>query len=232
MQLFGKIRRLFHHYLIIDLNDVDPPDRRLIEKNIGQLVEVRFDDGRHITADQRRKVYAMISEVDRWCGNYIPELTKGQLKRMYALRKGLYENFSLSDCSIETASRFIEFLLEFCFENNIPFASQTVDAIREQYGWDIQCLKFHRCMICGRPADIAHVHAVGIGRNRNHISHVGNSVMALCRDHHQEQHRIGIKTFMQKNQLKGVRVTPEIAEMLQLGNWRMEQGEPIISTEE
>ncbi|KRL07885.1 hypothetical protein FD38_GL002448 [Levilactobacillus zymae DSM 19395] len=174
----------------------------------------------------------MISEVDRWCGNYIPELTKGQLKRMYALRKGLYENFSLSDCSIETASRFIEFLLEFCFENNIPFASQTVDAIREQYGWDIQCLKFHRCMICGRPADIAHVHAVGIGRNRNHISHVGNSVMALCRDHHQEQHRIGIKTFMQKNQLKGVRVTPEIAEMLQLGNWRMEQGEPIISTEE
>lgn len=232
MQIFGNIRKLFSHYLIIDLNDVDPPDRRLIEENANQLVEVRFDDGRHITRDQRRKIYAMLGEIDRWCGNYIPDLTKSQMKRMYAVDKGLYEDFSLSDCSIAMASRFIEYLLAFCFANDVPFASKTVDVIREQYGWDLQCLKYHRCMICGRHADIAHVHAVGIGRNRNKISHIGNNVMALCREHHQEQHRIGIATFMQRNQLKGVRVTQEIAEMLRLGNWRSERGEEIISTDE
>ena len=232
MQIFGNIRKLFSHYLIIDLNDVDPPDRRLIEENANQLVEVRFDDGRHITRDQRRKIYAMLGEIDRWCGNYIPDLTKSQMKRMYAVDKGLYEDFSLSDCSITMASRFIEYLLAFCFANDVPFASKTVDVIREQYGWDLQCLKYHRCMICGRHADIAHVHAVGIGRNRNKISHVGNNVMALCREHHQEQHRSGIATFMQQEQLKGVRVTQEIAEMLRLGNWRSERGEEIISTEE
>ncbi|GEO70465.1 putative HNHc nuclease [Levilactobacillus acidifarinae] len=233
MKLFGKIRKLFkNHYLIIDLSDVDPPTRRLIEANLGQLAEINFDDGRHITVDQRRKIYAMIGEIDRWCGNYIEEITKKQLKRMFALRQGLYEDFSLSDCSIEMASRFIEFLLEFCFSNGVPFAGHTVDAIREQYGWDYYCLKYHCCMICGRPADIAHVHAVGIGRNREHISHIGNYVMALCRDHHQEQHQVGIYTFMKDNQLKGIKVTEEIAEMLTLGNWRQERGENIYSTEE
>lgn len=232
MQIFGKIRKLFGHYLIIDLNDVDPPDRRLIEENDGQLVETYFDDGRHITGDQRRKIYAMLGEIDEWCGNYVPDLTKTQMKQEYAVDRGLYEAFSFSDCSITTASDFIEWLLAFCFANDVPFASRTVDVIREQYGWDMQCLKYHRCMICGRHADIAHVHAVGMGRNRNKISHVGNNVMALCREHHEEQHRVGIATFMQRNQLKGVRVTPAIAEMLRLGNWHAERGEDIISTEE
>lgn len=83
-------------------------------------------------------------------------------------------------------------------------------------------------MICGAHADIAHVHAVGIGRNRRTISHLGNYVMALCRKHHQEQHSKGIVSFMQDNQLKGVKVTPEIAKMLKLGDWRQEQGEDVV----
>lgn len=232
MEIFGTIRKLFRHYLIVHLTDVDPPNRRFIEANVGQLVSVRFDDGRHITADQRKKIYVIFSEIDEWMGTFDSEVTKRQMKREFNLNRGVYEDFSLSNCSIALASQFLEFLIAFCFKWNVPFASKKVDAIRESYGWDLQCLKTHRCMICAQPADIAHVHAVGIGRNRNHISHVGNSVMALCRNHHQEQHRIGIDTFMKKYQLKGVRVTPEIAKMLRLGSWRAERGEPIVATKE
>lgn len=231
MQTFGEFQLTPEDQLIVDLSDVDPPTRRIIKQNLGRLAEVRFDDGRHITTDQRNKIYALMGEIDRWCGNYIPELTKSQLKRMFAVREGLYEGFSLSDCSLELASRYLEYLLGFCFANEVPFASRTVDAIRESYGWDYYCLKYHRCMVCGNPADIAHVHAVGIGRNRQHISHIGNYVMALCRGHHQEQHRVGIYTFMRNNQLKGVKVTKDIAAMLKLGDWRAERGEDIISTD-
>ena len=61
------------------------------------------------------------------------------------------------------------------------------------------------------------------------ISHIGYQIMALCREHHNEQHNTGIWTFMRKYHIKGVRVTPELAEMLRLGDWHVYRGEPIIS---
>lgn len=227
MRLFGNIGQLSDHQLIVDLSDLDPPAKRLVEANVGQLIELNFDDGRHISAEQRKKIFALLHEIDRWCGNYIMDVTEQQMKYMFLHQYGLYKEFSLSDCSLETASRFIEFLLGFCFEWEVPIASKVIDSIREQYGWDMYCLKYHCCMICGAHADIAHVHAVGIGRNRNRINNVGNYVMALCRKHHQEQHNVGIKTFMIDNQLKGVKVTPEIQRMLKIGDWRHEHGKEV-----
>lgn len=227
MQLFGNINELSGDRLVVDLKDLDPPARRLVEANPGQLIELNFDDGRHISADQRKKIFALLHEIDRWSGNYVMTVTEHQMKYMFMRQRGLYEEFSLSDCSLEMASRFIEFILGFCFAYGVPIASKVIDSIREQYGWDMYCLKYHCCMICGAHADIAHVHAVGIGRNRNHINNVGNYVMALCRKHHQEQHNEGIISFMEENRLKGVKVTPEIQRMLKIGDWRQEQGENV-----
>lgn len=227
MRLFGMIGQPSENQLVVNLSDLNLSARRLIKANIGQLIELRFDDGRQISADQRKKIFALLHEIDRWCGNYIMDLTERQMKYMFLSQQGMYEEFSLSDCSLEMASRFIEFLLGFCFAYEVPIASKVIDSIREQYGWDMYCLKYHCCMICGAHADIAHVHAVGIGRNRNYISNVGNYVMALCRKHHQEQHNVGIKTFMMDNQLKGIRVTPEIQKMLKIGNWQQDLGRKV-----
>ncbi|MFW2884871.1 putative HNHc nuclease [Levilactobacillus brevis] len=227
MQLFLPVEKDSDGKLLINLSDVDPPTRRIIAGNVGQLAEIKFDDGRHITIDQRKKIFVLLGEIDQWTGNFTMDITERQMKQLFISEKGLDEEFSFSDCSLKLASEFIEFLIGACFEYDIPFAGKTLDAIREQYGWDMFCIKYHRCMICNQPADIAHVHAVGIGRDRNHISHIGNYVMALCRRHHQEQHRVGIKSFMKENQLKGVKVTPEIAKMLRLGNWQQEQGQNL-----
>lgn len=231
MQLFGKVVHSTDDNIVIKIDrGLTPQQRRIINGSIGQPTALLFDDGRHITVSQRRKIYAIFREIDSWNGNYNLFLTKKQVKDEYLNYLGVKKRFSLSNCSIERASNFIEFLLGFCFSFDVPLSSKVVDSIREQYGWDMYCLKYHRCMICGAHADIAHVHAVGIGRNRKKINHEGNSVMALCREHHQMQHNVGIKTFMQRNLLKGVKVTPEIAKMLKLGNWRVERGENIIST--
>lgn len=231
MQLFGKIVRSTSEGIVIKVeNGLTSQQRRVINGSIGQSTELAFDDGRHISVAQRRKIYAMMREIDDWCGNYNLEVTKRQFKEFYCDKQGIKKMFSLSDCSLEQASRYIEFILGFCFAFDVSLSSRMVDSIREQYGWDMYCLKYHRCMICGGAADIAHVHAVGIGRNRNKISHEGNTVMALCRKHHQDQHRVGIVTFMRDNQLKGVKVTHEIAKMLKLGNWHVERGADIIST--
>ncbi|WP_180949803.1 putative HNHc nuclease [Secundilactobacillus pentosiphilus] len=186
-----------------------------------------------ITMAQRAKIYALIGEIADFAGYRKRSLElKQSLKKMFMDENDISGMFSLSDCSKQIASDFLEYLIGFCFEWNIPFASSTVDAIREQPRWDFYCLKYRKCTICGEHADIAHVHAVGIGRDRDHISHVGNSVMALCRKHHIEQHTIGIHNFMNKYHTKGLKVTPEIAEMLKLGNFRTVRGEDIISTKE
>lgn len=191
-----------------------------------------IDDGRHISRDQQRKAYALLGEIDDWCGNYILALTKAQMKRHFlsSEHNNYVKPFSLGDCSMTQARDFIDFLISFCFANRVPFDSYVLDLIQGSYGWELYALENKQCCICRNLAEVAHVHAVGIGRDRQHISHVGNSVMALCHKHHMEQHRIGINNFMNKYHLKGVKVTQELAEMLKLGDWHIERGQDIIST--
>ncbi|MGV3043490.1 putative HNHc nuclease, partial [Staphylococcus rostri] len=64
--------------------------------------------------------------------------------------------------------------------------------------------------------DLAHLEAVGRGRDRTKINHYGNKVLALCRDHHTEQHTIGIKSFNEKYHLQDswVKVDDRLNKML------------------
>ena len=59
-----------------------------------------------------------------------------------------------------------------------------------------------KCVICGKSnAELAHYHAVGRGRNRRKIDHTDNKVLALCREHHQMQHDMGMDSFNAKYHL-------------------------------
>ncbi|QYY86121.1 putative HNHc nuclease [Pediococcus pentosaceus] len=199
-------------------------EKHTLSKFEGGLMEIRIADPRKISNEQRAKIYAMLGDIDESVGNYLPELTKKQLKRQFCADT-LNEWFSLSDCSLELAKEFIDYLIQFCLAENIPWGTRTMDLIQGDYLLCYFGLKYRQCCICRKHAQIAHVHAVGSGRNRNKISHVGNYVMPLCDYHHKEQHRIGIPYFMRKYQIKGVRVNQEIAEMLRLGDWRMNDDE-------
>lgn len=55
----------------------------------------------------------------------------------------------------------------------------------------IEWLKFSvGCLICGQPAQVAHVTSGGVGRKADYCHTVG-----LCPDHHHELHQHGAKTF-------------------------------------
>lgn len=49
------------------------------------------------------------------------------------------------------------------------------------------------CCICGHASDPAHIKTKG-----SFGDDVPLNLMAICRDHHTEQHKIGIKTFFKK----------------------------------
>lgn len=175
---------------------------RKYQKNGTLTGELRIDDGRHISAIQRRKIYANIADIAYYCGE-VPEYTKELFKFLYISETGA-PYFSLSDCSMETAKEYISFLIDFALQHDIPLSDpglQRTDDI-ERYLWS--CIKHKRCCLCGKPADIHHVQAIGAGRDRRNYDDSEHKKMALCREHHSEAHNIGVESFKKKYHIFGV----------------------------
>lgn len=182
-------------------------------------VEVRLEDGRTITSDQRRKAYALEGDIGRWAG-YITKEDKIELhdvlKQMH-VDKNLVEWFSLSDCSITTAREYINTLVDFVLENNVPCIDLVLNRTDDIDAYLYSCLWYRRCAVCGRDADIHHMDRVGMGRNRDTISHIGMRAMALCREHHQEAHQRGQNLFNDHYHLYGIKIDDVLARRLRLG---------------
>lgn len=185
-------------------------------------VELLVDDGRHITPDQRKKIYALLGDYCLYTGYSLNE-AKLFFKSMVADFFHT-EMFSLSDCSETVANQMITTMLEFFFFEDIPFHTKIWDSLPDDFPRVMMCIKTKRCAICLKEhADIHHVTAVGMGRNRNEINHVGMYIEPLCRVHHTIFHTIGAKNFMAKYHIKPIKVTPEIAKELHLGKQKSEE---------
>ena len=191
--------------------------RKINRLSNGKKPRVMFqiDDGRTISADQRKKIYALINDLCDFTGD-VPEYWKAKFKFMVQTIFGI-EEFSLSNCSMTTANQMILTILDFLFEEDIPFKTKTWDSIPNDFPKQMLCIKNKRCVICGKKADIAHYQAVGSGRNRRTINHVGMYINTFCREHHTQQHELGINNFSELYHIKPIKVTEEIARELHLG---------------
>lgn len=175
---------------------------RKYQKNGTLTGELRIDNGRHISAIQRRKIYANIADIAYYCGE-VPEYTKELFKFLYISETGA-PYFSLSDCSMETAREYISFLIDFALQHDIPLSDPGLQRTddTERYLWS--CIKHKRCCLCGKPADVHHVQAIGAGRDRRNYDDSNHKKMALCRVHHSEAHNIGVESFNDKYHVFGV----------------------------
>jgi hypothetical protein len=114
-----------------------------------------------------------------------------------------------------TARYFIESILEFCFEWEVPFATKTHELAKEVGNYLYLCLLHRKCAVCGKKqAHIHHVDAVGSGRNRNEIDHTQLRLIALCAEHHQETHTIGWGTFSERYKVAGIKLNEQIIKRL------------------
>lgn len=179
----AKILRYDGTHLL--LQPTEQINRELLRKQT-KLIEIRLTDGREISAEQRKKAYALIRDISEWSG-YTPDETKQLMKYAYIIATGLPE-FSLSNTDMTTAKEFITFLIAFCFDNNVPTKDtllyQTDDIGKYLY----MCLEHRKCVICNKLAEVHHVDRVGMGRDREQIVHVGLRAIALCWEHHDEAH--------------------------------------------
>lgn len=165
--------------------------------------ELRIDDNRTITVEQRKKIFATIKDIAMFTGDH-PEDMRAFLLYDYCITTGELP-FSLSNCSISQAREYITFIIDFILKHNIPLsdaALKRTDDI-DRYLWG--CIKYKKCCICGKsPSDLHHWDSIGAGRDRKGIDDSNLRKVQLCREHHSEAHTIGRDSFETKYHVYGV----------------------------
>ena len=164
--------------------------------------EIRFDDGRHISAEQRKKAYATIRDIADWTG-YLPEEMKEILKYQHMMRTG-DAYFSLSNCSMDTAREFINTILEFALENGIPLSDNAIERTDDIGRYLYYCLLHKKCAICGKDGEIHHEDAIGMGNDRTKVDDSSYKKICLCREHHTLAHSLGVIRFREMYKVYGI----------------------------
>jgi len=188
--------------VVIEGVELDNKTSLLLDNGFEVEVDVQVVDPFRITDKQRRKIFALVKDIEAHTGtpmDYMRHLFIEYVRTYY----GYDKRISLSDCTRTQASQIIEVTLDWIFHNDIPLAYKTSDLLKSDKSFLYWSTINRNCVICGAPyAELAHYQAVGRGRNRRKINHAGNKVLALCSKHHREQHNIGMDSFNEKYKLQ------------------------------
>ncbi|ELH1734946.1 hypothetical protein RP122_002307 [Staphylococcus pseudintermedius] len=166
----------------------------LLDNGFDVEVDVNVVDPFKITGKQRRKIFALVKDIEEHTGQ--PREYMRYMFMDYVSFVEGYDRLSLSNCSRTQAKQVIEVILDWAFHNDVPLNYKTSDLLKNDKAFLYWSTINRNCVICGKShAELAHYQAVGRGRNRRKIEHTGNKVLALCTSHHKEQHNIGIDSF-------------------------------------
>ncbi|HDG8346580.1 TPA: hypothetical protein PBS48_002663 [Staphylococcus aureus] len=180
---------------------LDNKETLLIDNGIKVETDLRIHDPFKVTDKQRRKIFALCNDIEAHTGqprDYMRYLFQEYVTVLYGYDKSI----SLSDCTRMQANQIIEVTLDWTFHNDIPLSYKTSDLLKQDKSFLYWSTINRNCVICGKPhADLAHYEAVGRGMNRNKMNHYDKHVLALCREHHNEQHQMGVKSFDDKYHL-------------------------------
>lgn len=205
MNYIGKLRKVSEDrkFIVIELDEeleTEILQARSV-KGIPPVAQIRFDDGRAISAIQRRKIYAIIKDVTKVNGGeyyrWEQEETKEQLKQMFMAATGI-KHFSLSDVDMTTAKDFISWLIEFCIEQGIELHKEGYKLSEDISRYVYFCLNKRICCITGesKGVHIHHIDVVGMGNNRKKVNNLNLEIIPLRWDKHQEFHTRGDKVML------------------------------------
>lgn len=187
--------------VVVENVDLTDDALLLLDNGYPLDVNVEIQDGKRITVKQRKKIFALVNDIEAHTGQ-----PRQYMREMFidfiTFLNGYSKRFSLSDCTRKQAGELIDVILEWVFVNDIPLNYKTSDLMKQDQTFLYLATVHRKCVICGKHAELAHYHAVGRGRNRRKIDHTDNKVLALCHSHHREQHNIGMDSFNAKYHLK------------------------------
>lgn len=174
---------------------------------------------------QNNMIYALINDIVRHHYNDNEKTHKREFKRDtesikkvlkvgFAAETGLPENFSTARLSKDQATDFISFILEFCFQFDVPLSRPGIELTSDINRYLFLCIKYRKCAVTGRRGEIHHINAIGMGRDRREYDHSKSLLICLSREKHNEVHKIGWEAFKSKYHVDGIRLTEEAVKKL------------------
>ena len=201
---------------LIDQLDVETVRKQAYKGKYYVTVDVFEKDS--ITDDQRRHFLALCGDISEYEGVPV-DAVQAKMKYDFMKDEGLTEFPSIARNQMKktTASKLIEFVILHCIHNQIPFRKENwyLDQATSKMLFALTLKRI--CWICGKEhSEIAHVEAVGAGRNRKKIDHTKHHFMCLCHSHHRQQHQMGINHFIDKYHIKPIKLKQEHIKQLGL----------------
>lgn len=200
MQQIVKYQRNSKGLYDVVITNVEIPEQAIDLLNLGKPINVDCSviDPNSITGKQRRLIFALCNDIEAHTGqprDYMRQMFQDYVKFLY----GYEQRISLADCTRTIAKQIIDVMFEWIFTNGIPLNYKTSEMMKEDKNYLYWATINRNCVICGKSgADLAHHYAIGRGANRKKMQHYDYEVLALCREHHSEQHNIGVKSFDEK----------------------------------
>lgn len=187
----------------------------LIKSGDSLSVAVELIDERKLSSEQRKLIYALLRDISNHTG-YDPQETRQVMKFYFEEMTG--KSISLSDCSKSDATEFIKMLIAYVIKNHIQLKERYEYLTQDDYFFYC-CVKYRECCICGKShADIHHLNAVGMGRNRRHIDHSRHGLCAVCRQHHNTAHQMGVDSFLREFKVLPVYLSNDDIKRLKLAD--------------
>ena len=186
--------------VVVENLDLTDDDLLLLDNGYPLDVNIEIQDGKKITVKQRKKVFALLNDIEAHTGSPREDM-KEMFTDFIVTLNGYSKRLSLSDCTRKQAGELIDTIMAWVFQNDIPLNYKTSDLMKQDQTFLYLATVHRKCVICGKYGELAHYHAVGRGRNRRKIDHTDNRVLALCREHHQMQHEMGMDSFNAKYHL-------------------------------
>ena len=167
-------------------------------------VEIRVIDPRNVSDEQRNHAWALYRAISAWSyhpAEYIHEVMKWD----FCTESDLDE-FSLGDTSMTIARLYINYLIEFCVKNGVPTPQPLYTFTSDIEAMIYAMLANRKCAVHNTPgAEIHHCTGsrVGMGRDRQTITHEGLVCLPLCRECHDICHLSEVD-FLAKHHLAGL----------------------------
>lgn len=173
-----------------------------------------------ISDEQRKLLFALWRDYESYTGVPI-DAVEAWFKYQYMLHADLdrLPSVSRGRMSKHLATDFITYTLEYYLNNGIPFAQadwyKGADVARICYAMLVKRI----CFICGKEhSDIHHLNGstIGMGNDRDKVSHVGRRVVCLCRECHGKIHQGGEQAFFNQHHIAPIKLTEETVRLLNL----------------
>lgn len=180
--------------------------------------ELFIKDPRGFTPQQRRFVFALMQDIYIYTGEPLESL-KDVFYWQFRYFTG--KDISLSnesESSVDEVATLAELILDFIFENDIPFREGYEIPPQNVEYYFYKCVTTRTCCICGKKnADIDHFDKALGRRKRKEVDHTEFTFAALCRTHHTEKHQIGITEFKNKYHVIGIKLNKDEIKKLKIG---------------